>query len=44
MYERWKRRQESIVVLMVTKPTLPDGMCLSTGYNQPKGLGVSIYL
>ena len=31
-YERWERRQGSIVAPMVTKPTLPDGMCLPTGY------------
>ena len=30
-YERWKRRQGSIVAPMATKPTLPDGMCLPTG-------------
>jgi len=27
-YERWKRRQGSIVAPMATKPTLPDEMCL----------------
>jgi len=30
-YERWERRQGSIVAPMATKPTLPDGMCLPTG-------------
>jgi len=30
-YERWKRRQGSIVAPMATKPTLPHGMCLPTG-------------
>jgi len=27
-YERWERRQGSIVAPMATKPTLPDEMCL----------------
>ena len=40
-YERWKRRQGSIVAPMATKPTLPDGMCLPTG---KPAQGVRIYL
>ena len=36
-----KVAKEHIEAPMVTKPTLPDGMCLPTGYQPAKGVSIS---